>query len=305
MQKVIAIIGPTGVGKTALSIRLAKKLHTEIISGDSIQVYRGLDIGSAKVTPEEMDGIKHHLIDIKNLEENYSVYDLQQEGRKCIETIADKGVIPIVCGGTGLYIKALLYDYEFMQSEDETDLSKYDGISNEVLHKKLEEIDPISAEKIHMNNRRRVIRALEIFESNQVSKSELENKQEHEMIYDAFIVGLTADREYIYSRINKRVDVMVNNGLLNEINMAVTNYENPFSLQGMRGIGYKEFEPFVNGTGTLEECIESVKTHSRQFAKRQYTWFRNQMNVNWYDISDKNWMTLLEDDLQKWMEAIK
>ncbi len=303
MQKVIAIIGPTGVGKTALSIKLAKKLNTEIISGDSIQVYRGLDIGSAKVTKEEMDGVKHHLIDIKNLEESYSVYDFQKEGRACINEIASSGSIPIICGGTGLYVKALLYDYQFSEVSVESHPEKYDGISNEELYARLKNVDLESANKIHVNNRRRVIRALEISENSQVSKSEMENEQEHKMIYDAFIIGLTADREYVYSRINQRVDVMLNNGLLKEIDEVVSHYEKPFELQGMRGIGYKEFEPFVKGTDSLESCIENVKTHSRQFAKRQYTWFNNQMKVNWYNIKEESWSQNLDRDLSKWLDG--
>lgn len=305
MKKVIAVIGPTGVGKTSLGVKLAKWLNTEIISGDSIQVYQGLDVGSAKVTEEEMEGIRHHLIDILPLEAHYSVYDFQQQGRAIIEELHQQNKIPLIVGGTGLYIKSLLYDYEFEpSSEEEMDTKKYESLSNEELYARLQEIDAISAEKIHPNNRKRILRALTIYETHGKKKSEMEEAQKHELIYDAYLIGLTCERSIIYNRINQRVDKMLQNGLLAEIDR-LSKIPNVFDAQGMQGIGYKEFKDFVDGKNTLEETIEEIKKHSRQFAKRQYTWFNNQMDVHWYDISKADYQTKLLADLSAWMEDKK
>ena len=300
MEKVIAIIGPTGVGKTKLSIELAKRYNTEIISGDSIQVYRQLNIGSAKVTEDEKEGIPHHLIDILDITENYSVYDFQKEGREIIKKLSSAGKLPIICGGTGLYIKSLLYDYEFKE-EAEFDTSIYDKYTNEELYERLKQVDPKSCEKIHVNNRRRVIRCLAIYDNTATKKSEIIDSQEHKLLYDVFLIGLTCDRKIVYDRINQRVDVMIENGLLDEIK-GLLSYDDLFNLQGLRGIGYKEFEPYFTGSATLDECIENVKKHSRQFAKRQYTWFNNQMDVRWYDIQEENYLESLFSDLDKWLE---
>lgn len=300
MKKVIAIIGPTGVGKTSLSIDLAQHLQTEIISGDSIQVYRQLNIGSAKITPQEMKGIPHHLIDILDITDSYSVYDFQKQARQIIDELSSKGKIPIICGGTGLYIKSLLYDYEFHE-EESYDTSVYDSFTNEQLYDRLKQVDPKSCEKIHMNNRRRVIRCLAIYDNSSERKSDIIDRQEHKMLYDCFLIGLTCNREVIYDRINKRVDVMMEQGLFDEI-QSLQYIDNLFELQGMRGIGYKEFEPYFKSEKTLEECVNDVKLHSRQFAKRQYTWFNNQMNVRWYDIQSVTYRQNLYDDLKKWLE---
>ena len=300
MEKVIAIIGPTGVGKTKLSIDLAKRFNTEIISGDSIQVYRQLSIGSAKVTEEEKDDIPHHLVDILDITENYSVYDFQRQGRDVISKLSSEGKLPIICGGTGLYIKSLLYDYKFNE-EQAFDTSIYDKYTNEELYERLKQVDPKSCEKIHVNNRRRVIRCLSIFDNTATKKSDIIDSQEHKLLYDVFLIGLTCDRETVYDRINKRVDIMMENGLLDEIK-SLLPYENLFTLQGLRGIGYKEFEPYFTGNASLEECVDDVKKHSRQFAKRQYTWFNNQMDVRWYDIKSEGYLESLYSDLEKWLE---
>ena len=300
MKKVIAVIGPTGVGKTALGVNLAKWLETEIISGDSIQVYRGLDIGSAKVTEEEMQGIPHHLIDILPLESNYSVYDFQKQGREVMAKLHDESKIPIVVGGTGLYIKSLLYDYTFETSNDENEVD-YSGYTNEELYARLLEVDEESAKLIHPNNRKRIIRAIKIFDTHGKRKSDIEKEQKHEMLYDAFIIGLTCDREIVYDRINRRVDIMVNNGLLDEI-AKLSKLPNVFDYQGMQGIGYKEFRNYCSNEATLEETLEEIKKHSRQFAKRQYTWFNNQMDVHWYDIMQDNYLAQIKSDLEVWMK---
>lgn len=301
MKKVIAVIGPTGVGKTALGVNLAKWLETEIISGDSIQVYRGLDIGSAKVTEEEMQGVPHHLIDILPLDSNYSVYDFQKQGREVMEKLHADGRIPIIVGGTGLYIKSLLYDYTFETSNDENEVD-YSGFTNEELYARLVEIDAESAHFIHPNNRKRILRAIKIFDTHGKKKSDIEKEQKHEMLYDAYIIGLTCDREIVYDRINRRVDIMVNNGLLDEIN-SLNQIPNVFDYQGMQGIGYKEFRNYCANEATLEETLEEIKKHSRQFAKRQYTWFNNQMDVHWYDITEQNYLETLKNDLVSWMKG--
>ena len=216
---VLCIVGPTAVGKTKMSIELAKQLNGEIISGDSMQIYRGMDIGTAKATMDERQGIPHHLIDEKNPDEPYSVAAFQQTVRAKMEEIKSRGKLPIIVGGTGLYIKSVLYDYEFAgESESkEVDEAKYGHLSNEELHAKLAAVDEAWAKDIHPNNRKRVIRALEIYETSGVKKSEMIEKQEHKMIYDACLIGLTDDRTVLYDRINKRVDTMYETGLVEEV----------------------------------------------------------------------------------------
>lgn len=300
MEKVIVIVGPTGVGKTSLSIDIAKRYQTEIISGDSIQVYKQLNIGSAKVTEEEMQGVPHHLIDILDVTDSYSVFDFQQQGRKIISELNSQNKVPLICGGTGLYIKSLLYDYVFNE-EEEFDTSIYDKYTNEELYERLKVVDPKSCEKIHVNNRRRIVRCLSIFDNTSMKKSEIIDQQDHCLLYDVFLIGLTCDRSIVYERINKRVDIMMENGLLDEIK-SLLHIENLFNQQGLRGIGYKEFENYFNNNSSLEECVDNVKKNSRHFAKRQYTWFNNQMDVRWYDIQSENFKTQIFEDLDKWME---
>ncbi|MFC4404502.1 tRNA (adenosine(37)-N6)-dimethylallyltransferase MiaA [Gracilibacillus xinjiangensis] len=285
-QKIIVIVGPTAVGKTALSIEVAKQFNGEVISGDSMQVYRGLDIGTAKVTTEEMQGIRHHLIDILNPGENFSVADFQYRVRECISDIHSRGKHVIIAGGTGLYIQSVLYDYHFSEQarssayhqkiEDEI---KKDGIQS--VYNRLKMVDPDQAAKIHPNNERRLIRALEIYDRTGITMSE-QQEQQNESIYDHYIVGLEMDRTILYNRINQRVDDMLKKGLVNEVQQMVDQgLEN---TQAMRGIGYKEILPYVKEEVPLEQAVELLKRNSRRFAKRQYTWFRNKMNVHWYDI---------------------
>ena len=214
MDKVIAIVGPTGVGKTSLSILVAKHLDTEIISGDSIQVYKGLDIGSAKVTAEEMDGVKHHLIDIKELTDEYNVMEFQNVSREIMNRLHSEKKIPVIAGGTGLYIKSTLYDYVFHKQEDDTAfMEEYKKYSSEELYNMLKEVDPKSCDTIHMNNRKRVLRAL-FMAKNGMLKSEIIDAQEHKPIYDAYIIGCTMDRAKLYERINLRVELMMNQGAM-------------------------------------------------------------------------------------------
>lgn len=282
---VLCIVGPTAVGKTKMSIELAKQLNGEIISGDSMQIYRGMDIGTAKATMDERQGIPHHLIDEKNPDEAYSVAAFQQTVRAKMEEIKSRGKLPIIVGGTGLYIKSVLYDYEFAgESESkEVDEAKYGHLSNEELHAKLAAVDEAGAKDIHPNNRKRVIRALEIYETSGVKKSEMIEKQEHKMIYDACLIGLTDDRTVLYDRINKRVDMMYETGLVEEVK-ALFDEGIPDESQSIRAIGYKELYDYFKGFISLEESKELIKRNSRRYAKRQYTWFNNQMDVTWFKV---------------------
>ena len=299
MDKVIAIVGPTGVGKTSLSILVAKHLDTEIISGDSIQVYKGLDIGSAKVTEEEMDGVVHHLIDIKELDEEYNVMEFQNVSREIMARLHNEHKIPVIAGGTGLYIKSTLYDYVFHKQEDDTAfMEEHKKYSSEELYEMLREVDPKSCETIHLNNRKRVLRALFMAKSGNI-KSEVIDAQEHKPIYDAFIIGCTMDRAKLYERINLRVELMMNQGLWEEI-QSLSKIENIWDMQGMQGIGYREWQQYFLGNQTKDEVIENIQKHSRQFAKRQYTWFNNQMDVHWYDMSIDNIQTQILADIDAW-----
>ena len=265
--------------------RVGEEINGEIISGDSMQIYRGMDIGTAKATMDERQGIPHHLIDEKNPDEPYSVAAFQQTVRAKMEEIKSRGKLPIIVGGTGLYIKSVLYDYEFAgESESkEIDEAKYGHLSNEELHAKLAAVDEAGAKDIHPNNRKRVIRALEIYETSGVKKSEMIEKQEHKMIYDACLIGLTDDRTVLYDRINKRVDVMYETGLVEEVK-ALFDEGIPAESQSIRAIGYKELYDYFKGFISLEESKELIKRNSRRYAKRQYTWFNNQMDVTWFKV---------------------
>ena len=296
MEKVIVVIGPTSVGKTKMGVALAKKLNGEVISGDSMQVYRQMDIGTAKVTIEEMEGVTHHCIDILDPKDQYSVHDFQQTVRKQITEITNRGRVPIIVGGTGLYIKAALYDYTFSEMENNHDEinKKYKDYTNEQLYAHLKQIDEESAKILHFNNRRRVLRAIEIYEQTGQKKSEMINEQEHICLYDAYFVGLTLPRELLYERINLRVDLMTKNGLQGEMESLIKQgltREN----QSMKAIGYKEWFDYFEGKCDLNEVSENIKKHSRQYAKRQYTWFKNQFDVHWYDVCLENFSKTIEE----------
>ena len=284
MQKLLTIIGPTAVGKTAFGIKCANLFDGEIISGDSVQIYKGLDIGSAKPNKQELSEAKHHLIDIKEPNENYSVKQFQDFARSNICDIAARGKLPIIVGGTGLYIKATIYDYNFFDELDED--KQYDDLSNQEIYDLLLEKDPKALEKIHINNRKRLVRALNIYEKHQVGISEIKDKQNHQPIYDALIIGLTLPRDILYQRIDERVDKMIDDGLIDEIKNLLDN-SITFEDQSMQAIGYKEFKDYFNNEKSLEECISKVKSNSRHFAKRQYTYFTNQLDVKWYSDTDE------------------
>ena len=276
MKDIIVIVGPTGIGKTKLSIELAKKLDAEIINGDSVSIYKRLNIGSAKPTKEEQSGIPHHLIDIKDVDEDYTVFDYQKDVRKKIEEITSRGKQIIIVGGTGLYIKAALYDYKFTEG---TTYNEYNDLSNEEILSKIKEY---KVEKLpELNNRKRLVRLLNKLENNE----EITNNKD-KLLYNIKVIGLTTDRETLYKRINKRVDIMMENGLLDEINSLKEDYKNSRILNS--GIGYKEFYDYLYNNKSLEAVIDDIKKNSRHFAKRQYTFFNHQFNTNWFNVDLNN-----------------
>ena len=294
MSKVIVIVGPTASGKSSLGVQLAKKYNGEIINGDAISVYKELNIGSAKITEEEMQGVKHHLIDCLDVSEQYNVAQFQHSAREAIEEIISREKLPIVVGGTGLYVKALLYDYDISNPTDHND-QQYQNYSNEQLYEMLVKADQKGAMKIHPNNRRRVIRALQICESG-MKKSDIEDAQQHKPIYDCLLIGLNADREIINQRINYRVDQMMQQGLQQEVEQLFSKY--PYTSHCFQAIGYKEFIDFVENRTTLSQTVELIKLHTRQFAKRQMTWFKNQMEVNWFDITDQDYQLQIQQKVE-------
>ncbi|MDX8047017.1 tRNA (adenosine(37)-N6)-dimethylallyltransferase MiaA [Gracilibacillus sp. S3-1-1] len=287
-EKLTIIVGPTAVGKTALSIEIAKKFQGEVISGDSMQIYKGLDIGTAKVTDEEKEGINHYMIDILDPSASFSVADFQKQVQENIETIYAKDKRAIIAGGTGLYIQSVLYNYQFAENERSSLYEKQieaeinqKGIDS--VYQRLQRIDPVQAEKVHPNNRRRLIRALEVYDRTGITMTEHQQNQVKEALYDVRIIGLEMERALLYDRINERVDQMVEDGLIEEVKHF---YEKGLeNCQSMRGIGYKEIIPYLKGDVSLDEAIDILKRNSRRFAKRQYTWFKNKMPVEWYPIT--------------------
>ncbi len=281
---VVAIIGPTASGKTALSIELASWLDGEIINGDAMQVYRRLDIGTAKITEPEMQGIPHHLLDIKEPTESFSVAEYQQLVRAKIEEITARGKMPIIVGGTGLYVQSVLYDFHFTKDEIDEEARKayyeeLEKVGPEAMHARLYALDPKTAETIHPNNTRRVIRALEMVELSGTSKANEEHNRGDVPLYNHLILGLDMDREKLYERINLRVDIMMEQGLLNE---AKALYDEGIrDTQAVKAIGYKELFAYFDGRCDLDEAVEAIKQNSRRYAKRQLTYFRNKMDVQW------------------------
>lgn len=278
MKEIIVIVGPTGIGKTKLSIMLAKTLDAEIINGDSVSIYKGLDIGSAKPTIEERENIPHHLIDIKKPEEEYTVYDYQKDVRKLIEDIHKRGKRIIIVGGTGLYIKAALYHYEF---QEEKIKKSYEELTNEEIQEKIRKIN--STIEIHVNNRKRLVRTLNRLENNPV----IPNKKD-EALYPIRIIGLKTERETLYERIHQRVDQMMRDGLLEEIEKLKPYYEKSRVLN--TAISYKEFKGYLFENQPLEEVLEQVKKDTRNYAKRQYTFLKHQMDVEWFETNFEDFM---------------
>lgn len=284
MSRVIVITGPTDVGKTKLSIELAKKLNGEIINADAMQVYKGLNIGTAKVTEKEKENIPHHLFDIKEVEEEYSIYNYQKDCRKVIDDILKRDKTPILVGGTGLYIKAALYDYKL--SEEKTN-NTYDNLKTEEIYNELLKLDKdINIDK---NNRRRLIRALNYYKENNTSIS---NNKTNKLLYDTIFIGLTTDREILYKKINQRVDNMIENGLLEEVKYY---YDKNIKTKPLiNGIGYKELYNYFDGLCSKEEAVEKIKQNSRHYAKRQYTFLNHQLNVVWFETDYNNFNNTIE-----------
>lgn len=284
MNKVIVITGPTAVGKTKLSIEIAKKYHGEIINADAVQVYKGLDIGSAKVTEEEKENIPHHLFDIKEVDEEYTIYHYQQDARRVIEDIQKRGKTPILVGGTGLYIKSALYDYK-LSKEKESEM--YEDLTTEELYNNLLKVDKDII--IDKNNRRRLIRALNYYKENNES---INNNKTNKLLYNTIFIGLTTDRKELYNRINKRVDTMMKNGLLEEVK---SFYDKGIKTKPLlNGIGYKELYKYLDGNYTYEEAIEKIKQNSRHYAKRQYTFFNHQLPIVWFETDFANFNNTIE-----------
>ena len=290
--KLIVVVGPTAVGKTALGIELAQQFNGEIISGDSQQVYRHLNIGTAKATPEEQAAVPHHLIDVRDVDANYSVYDFVAEASQAIMEIASRGIVPIIVGGTGLYLQSLLEGYHLGGEVDQEKLLAYrkdlEQLSDEVLFEKIADL----GKKIPEINRRRAIRALELAKFGQ----NLENKETN---YEALLIGLNDDRQVLYDRINHRVDLMLEKGILDEAKWLYDNHRN---VQAARAIGYKELFPYFTGDASLEDCVEKLKQNTRRFAKRQLTWFRNRMAVNFYTVSEVDFKETVIQEVNKFLK---
>ncbi|QSX06508.1 tRNA (adenosine(37)-N6)-dimethylallyltransferase MiaA [Sedimentibacter sp. zth1] len=290
-NKILVIVGPTAVGKTHVSIELAKKFNTEVISADSMQVYKHMNIGTAKVTEEEACGIKHHMIDLIEPDEAFSVSDFKKQAEKHIDNLLRNHKLPIIIGGSGLYVNSLIYDLNFGNvKSDEKVRQYYVGYYNEhgkdKLYDLLKKVDIEATIKIHKNNVKRVIRALEVCEMTGKKFSEMNtNIRKPSDKYECVIIGLSMDRELLYQRINKRVDIMVESGLIEEVQELLNkNYDR--NLVSLQGIGYKEVIDYLDGKISKEESIEILKTNTRRFAKRQFTWFNGDTNIKWFDLSN-------------------
>ena len=291
-SKLLILVGPTAIGKTALSIKIAKEFNAEIISGDSMQVYKGMDIGTGKITAEEMDGVPHHLIDILNPDETFSVSDFQNQVKALVKDIESRNKRVLIAGGTGHYIKALIDGYQF-NDEDQEDIERltheFEKYSQEELYSKLLKIQPDT--DIHPNNKKRIVRQLVKEKLDITEKKAYTQKKE----YDTFLIGLSADRSVIYDRINQRVADMFDSGLLEEV--AALQKEG-LSKTAAQAIGYKEFLPYFKGEAVLTDVMERIQAHSRQYAKRQLTFFRNQLDVHWYDITHASTDIIFRDIYQ-------
>ena len=312
MIKLLALCGPTAVGKTNIAIDICKTFDAEIVSCDSMQIYRGMDIGSAKPSKDEQSLVKHHLIDICDPKDGFTVADFSELAREEIKIISLKGKLPVLCGGTGLYIDSVIYDMDFAAAppdnskrEDYYRLAEEQGA--EELHKILIELDPEAAERIHPNNIKRVVRAIETAEEGRAigdfSKNLLPYKE-----YDLIMIGLMRDREELYERINKRVDIMMDEGLLDEVKRLVENGLDE-TYMSMKGIGYKELISYIKGNTDLEDAINEIKTNSRHYAKRQMTWLRKYgddengvSGIKWFNISEIGSEEKTAREIKEWLK---
>jgi tRNA dimethylallyltransferase len=309
-NKIIVIVGPTAVGKTYVSIELAKKLGTEIISADSMQIYKGMDVGTAKINDEEKQGIRHHMIDLIYPDENYSVSDFKEEAEKNINDMLSRGKIPVVVGGSGLYVNSLIYDLDFSNAKSNDKLRDYytyyhQEHGEEALYEKLRKIDPQSAEKIHKNNVKRVIRALEVYDLTGKKFSETNTDiRKKSSKYDFILIGLSMDRKALYERINQRVDKMIDDGLVEEVKALLLDKGFEKNLISMQAIGYKEIIEFLEGNITFEEAVNILKRNTRHFAKRQFTWFLKDENVKWFNIEDVNKIDASLEQIYEYLNLI-
>jgi len=301
--KVLVVVGPTASGKTALGVALAKKLDGEIISADSMQIYKYMNIGTAKVTLEEMRGVPHHLVDCVSPDEEFSVAKYKAAALEAIETILSKGKLPIIIGGTGLYINSLSLPWDFQKKDSDEKIrwrltAEAEVLGKEALYERLKSVDPVTAEIVHPNNLNRIIRALEIYELTGKPKSHFdEETKKQEVPYDYIILGLDWDRKTLYDRINRRVDQMIEEGLIDETKMLVERgYD--WNLTALKAIGYKELRPYLEGESSLAEAVAILKRDSRHYAKRQMTWFRKDERIQWLKMSDaRDLKTLVEECL--------
>lgn len=297
-DRVLAVVGPTASGKSSIAIQLAQKFKGQIISGDSIQIYRHFDIGSAKTPIEQRQNIPHWLIDELEPNQPFNVCLFQTKARQAIKEISAQKDLPIVAGGTGLYIKALLYDYTFSTTQT-LDVSVYADLTTEDLYQKLCRQDLLAAEKIGPHNRQRILRAVAMADSGHL-KSDQEAGQQHQLLYDAKLIGLTMPKEELHQRINQRVDLMISAGLKDEVKQL--SEQLGWDILGMKGIGYKEFKEYFSGQQTLQQTAELIKLHTRQFAKRQYTWWRHQLPVEWYDVTTVDYQAQIIKDVELWLK---
>lgn len=300
---VLAIVGPTASGKTALSVALAKKINGEVINGDSTQVYKGFNIGTAKITEEEMEGVPHHLFDILAPTENFSVADYQTAVRACIKDIRARGKTPIIAGGTGLYVQSVLYDFRFTEEVADPEIrarleSELEEKGAEYLYERLVRLDPLGAEKIHPNNHRRMIRALEIIEITGKTKGQHEQNQGHEALFNHLIFGLEMDREVLYERINRRTNMMMADGFLAEVQGLIA--EGLKDTPAMTAIGYRELGQYLEEKLTYDEAIEAIQKGTRNYAKRQMTYFKNKLAIHWLNAEKGT-----EDNLQEILKKMK
>ncbi len=279
MKKVIVITGPTAVGKTKLSIEIAKRLQTDIINGDAYQIYQKMNIGTAKPTDDEKQGVIHHYMDFLDSSKTYSIAEFQKGVRECIDDLTSKNKVPLIVGGSGLYIDSVIKNYQFLEEKRSNEQSKYDSLTNEELHQVLANLDHDKASEIHPSNRKRVLRAIELISSNVDNTS---RSKKNELVYDALIIFLNDNRESLYDRINKRVDKMLADGLIEEVkNIGINNY----SMTSKVAIGYKEVIQYLNNEIDYNEMVELIKKNSRHYAKRQFTWFKNQDNCQVVNIN--------------------
>ena len=290
---IIVVAGPTCSGKSSLAIRLAQLVDAEIINGDAFQVYKYFDIGTAKPTLKERTIVPHHLFDFVDPNTNFNVKDYQELARKTIADLENKKKNIIIVGGTGLYQKATLFDFSFDDEDNHADLSDLVSLSNEELYEELRKVDEESTKTIHVNNRKRVLRAIEIYRLHGKTKSSIIDSQEHKLLYDVMFIGLNVEREKLYNDINNRVDEMIKDGLVEEVNNLKNKY--PESIHAFQAIGYKELLVYLDHKLTLNEAIELIKKNSRNYAKRQMTYFKNQLPMKWFDNADKAYNYVIEN----------